>query len=47
LTTAWGFDVVDGWFRNRGLVVARALMYGWIGTVMLVVPSSFIVVERL
>jgi hypothetical protein len=47
LTTAWGFDIIDGWCRNRGLAVARALMYGWLGTVMLVALSSFIVVERL
>jgi len=40
---AWGIDAVDGWLREKGFIFWRSLLYGWFGTFILAILSSFLV----
>jgi tetratricopeptide (TPR) repeat protein len=43
LTFAFGFDAFDRWLRDKRLLPGRVLLYGWFGTLMLVILSAFLI----
>ncbi|MBN2456219.1 MAG: glycosyltransferase family 39 protein, partial [Sedimentisphaerales bacterium] len=43
LIFAFGLDCVDGWLRNRGLTILRAILYGWLGTFAFSVFFSYFI----
>ena len=40
---AWGIDAVDARLRIKGLMFWRSILYGWFGTLILAILSSFLV----